>query len=246
MTRLCVGLADKSSGHYDWRVRCHGAGGYRSIMNGHSSKPEWAAFTRVEVLIIALTIGVLAGCLTPSEKRGALSIACNNNLKCVGLAFKTWSIDQSDEYPMRRPKEQGGTKELIGTGQVFVHFRVLSNELSTPKVLVCPADKAKVFAENFDSGFSDVNASYFLGLDASEESPMALLSGNRNLATAGHSLNRGLFTLTTNTPLSWAIAIHDSCGNVCFADGSVQFLGSAKLAEAVRNQGVATNRLAVP
>jgi hypothetical protein len=68
MTRLCVGLADKSSGHYDWRVRYHGAGGYRSIMNGHSSKPEWAAFTRVEVLIIALTIGVLAGCLTVTGK----------------------------------------------------------------------------------------------------------------------------------------------------------------------------------
>ena len=149
-------------------------------------------------------------------------------------------------FPMQRPKEMWGTKELIGTAQVFVHFRVLSNELTTPKMLVCPADKDKVVAGRFDSRFTDKNVSYFLGLDSTDDAPNGFLSGDRNFAANGQALAKGLFTLTTNTPLNWTTAIHNSCGNILFADVSVRQLDCQELADGVRNQGLATNLLALP
>jgi len=124
----------------------------------------------------------------------------------------------------------------------------MSNELSTPKVLVCPADKGKVTATNFSSGFSDTNVSYFVGLDGKDTYPQMLLSGDRNLATNGRALKPGLFLLDTNdtSALGWTRAIHTSKGNIALADGSVQFIDGATLQTAARNQEWVTNRLAIP
>jgi len=148
---------------------------------------------------------------------------------------------------MRVETAYGGTKELVSTGQVFVHFRNMSNELSTPKMVVCPLDKAKIVATNFAVGFSDKNVSYFVGTDADETNPQMFLSGDRNLAYQGQPIKPGLFVLTTNTTsLGWAKGLHHPCGNVGFADGSVQFLDLKRLAAGVQGQGMPTNLLAVP
>jgi hypothetical protein len=123
----------------------------------------------------------------------------------------------------------------------------MSNELVSPIVLVCPADKAKTAARDFGPNFSDTNVSYFVSIDANENTPQMFGSGDRNLAFQGQPIKPGLFTLTTNNPsISWAKAIHDSHGNICPADGSVQGFGENHLAEAVQNQDMATNRLAIP
>jgi hypothetical protein len=86
---------------------------------------------------------------------------------------------------MQEPMAEGGTEELIGTGQGFVHFRVMANELSRPKLLVRPLDKAKTPATDFGAGSSDKNVSYFEGTDAAQTRPQMLLSGDRNLASQG-------------------------------------------------------------
>jgi hypothetical protein len=180
-------------------------------------------------------------------RRQALAKDCAFNLKQVGLAFRTWTIDSDVQGPWRFPMAVPGTKELVGTGKVFVYFQVMSNALTTPKILVCPRDKAKIAATRFTSGFSDKNVSYFVGTDAMETCPQMLLSGDRNLAFQGQPIKPGLFILATNnTAISWTKAIHHSWGNVGLADGSVQFYDSKRLAEAAQNQGVATNRLAIP
>jgi hypothetical protein len=215
-----------------------------------SPKGTARAFTLIELLVILLTLIVLAAIFIPNlvkARRRALIKDCTNNLKQVGLAFRIWPPASAADWPMHLPKAEGGTKELIGTGQVFVHFRVMSNELTTTKILVCPADKAKTVAKDFASGFSDNNVSYFVGTDAHEEDPLMFLSGDRNLAFQGWPISPGLFLLTTNnTSMSWTKAIHHSCGNVGLADGSVQGYDSKRLAEAAQNQGMATNRLAIP
>ncbi len=182
------------------------------------------AFTLIELLVILLVLVVLSLCLIPGlvpEPRQA-KLGCVNNLKQVGLAFRTWCIDSAGDYPMQAPAAVGGTRELVGSGQVFVHFLVMSNELSTPKILVCPRDKAKVGAATFSSGLSDTNVSYFVGTDAKETDPQMFLSGDRNLASHGQPIKPGLFVLTTNnTSMSWTKAVHRFCGNVGLADGSV-------------------------
>jgi competence protein ComGC len=215
-----------------------------------SPKGTAGAFTLIEILVILLTLILIAAIWIPhfiKVRREALAKGCSDNLKQVGLAFRTWGIDSSGDPAMHIPVAYGGTKELVVSGQVFVHFRVMSNELSTPKVLVCPRDKAKIATTNFSGGFSDKNVSYFLGTDALETDPQMFLSGDRNLSFQGQPITPGLFVLTTNTTsLGWAKGLHHPCGNTGLADGSVQFFDSNRLTAAVRNQGIETNRLAIP
>jgi hypothetical protein len=222
------------------------------------------SFTLIELVIIVATLMVLFCFLIPSMVREKRRRPCQNNLRQIGLAFKTWALDSDDLFPMQVSVEPGGTtglasagrvyfanvqrgtKELMGSGRVYIHFRAISNELGTPKILVCPMDKSKKTAQQFDVGFSDTNVSYFVGADAVDIVPQAFLSGDRNLAVSGVPLRPGLFVLTTNMSLGWTKAIHGSCGNILLADGSVQFLNSIKLATAAAQQGLATNRLAIP
>ena len=170
-----------------------------------------------------------------------------NNLKQVGLAYRVWSLSQTD-YPQGVEVKSGGSKESLTAGHLFLHFRTMSNELSTPKILVCPADKQKIVAPSFGQGFSNTNVSYFASLDANEAYPQTYLSGDRNLALAGRAVAPGALGLTTNppTPLSWTKAIHDSCGTVGLADGSIHQFDQNSLAAAVLDQGMATNRLVLP
>jgi hypothetical protein len=200
------------------------------------------AFTVIELLVILATLTVLACILIPSAVRPKRRNICRNNLREIGLAFKVWGQD----YPTLTSVAFGGTKELAGSGMAFVHFRVMSNELSTPKVLVCPSDSGKKSAGNFDSGFTDTNVSYFVGLDSADTLPYDLLSGDRNLAVGRRALSPGMFLLTNRTPLAWTKGVHRSCGNILFADASVQLLDSDNLLRAVQKQNLLTNRLAIP
>ena len=208
------------------------------------------AFTLLELLVIAGTI-VFVACLLPvSLARGrqrARTNACVDNLKHIGVAFRTWAIDQGDLPSTGVSVNHGGTLELANTGEAFVHFRAMSNELSIPKILVCPADPAKTAAANFNCGFDEANVSYFISPDARDVFPQMFYAGDRNLAVEGQSLGPGMFVWTSNNAaLSWSKVIHKNCGNVGLADGSVHFLDSAKLALAAAGQSCDTNRLAIP
>lgn len=209
-----------------------------------ASTRRHSSFTLIELIVIVGTLALLVFFLIPQAVRHRRRAACMNNLRQIGLAFKTWPIT-SDDFPALTPVEWGGTKELADSGQVFIHFRVMSNELSWPRVLVCPADRTKSSAKTFHRAFTDANVSYFVGLDATDVQPQVLLSGDRNLAV-GRPLPPGVFRLTTNTLLEWTRAVHGSCGNLALADGSVRFYDSSNLTLAVRNQGIPTNRLAIP
>jgi hypothetical protein len=181
------------------------------------------------------------------QKRHAKVKACFENLKQVGVAFRTWAIDQTDQPSTGVSVTSGGTLELAATGQAFVHLRAMSNELSSPKILVCPSDQMKTIAPNFNCGFSDSNVSYFVSPDARDAFPQMFQTGDRNLASENKPLEPGVFIWTSNrSALSWTKSIHNVCGNVGLADGSVQFLDSNKLLAAAAGQDCVTNRLAIP
>ena len=51
----------------------------------------------------------------------------------------------------------------------------MSNELNTPKILVCPADRKRTVAASFATGFGNANISYFLNAAASTNSETVFL-----------------------------------------------------------------------
>src|SRR5882672_4543901 len=113
-----------------------------------------AAFTMIEFVIVVVSLSILAALLLPAFARAkarSSRIDCVNNLKQVGVAFRTWALDNGYMYPMAVALTNGGTMELVDSGVVYRHFQVMSNELSTPKILVCPYDSARPTSSTFAS-----------------------------------------------------------------------------------------------
>jgi competence protein ComGC len=141
-----------------------------------------SGFALMELLLLTGMVLVLAALVLPQMARRAHTprgAYCTNNLKQIGLSFKQWALDNNDRYPMEVSVTNGGTMEFVKSGTAWVHFMVMSNELNTPKVLVCPMDERKGFvpATTFGgtTGYggqtgvpyaSDNNVSYFVGVDA--------------------------------------------------------------------------------
>jgi prepilin-type processing-associated H-X9-DG protein len=217
-------------------------------MKSISRRFNQSAFTLVALLVIVAVLAILAAMLLPALAGAhdrARRIQCVNNLKQCGLAFRIWEGDNGDKLPMDVPLAKGGTKEFDTGADTFRHFQVMSNELSTPKILICPADTRSV-ADNF-ARLKNQNVSYFVGLEANDANPQRFLDGDRNIAGESEPEN-GILKLVPGGPVSWTTAIHNNQGNVGLADGSVQQYSSSALHEALRNSGDPTNtwRIALP
>lgn len=126
------------------RVRMRPGGG---LCESWGSKTNWVRLPRVYNLWRVWW----------AEATGAhpQPISCINNLKQIGLSFKIWSGDNQDLYPFHLSTNAGGTRELClrdADGfdrRSWIHMLVLSNELNTPKVLVCPEDRSRTPATNW-------------------------------------------------------------------------------------------------
>ena len=211
------------------------------------------AMTLFEVFLVVAILMFLAVLLLPAlsqqrtPKARAQRISCINNLKQVGLAYRVWEGDHNDKYPMMVSVTNGGTMELIGTDPEFVRdtFLVMSNELSTPKILHCPADNRNA-ANSFSPAFTSTNISYFIGVDATDSQPQMVLSGDDNFTVNGTPTHSGLLSLPTNSVVAWTQDRHVKAGNIGLADGSAQQLTILGLQQAFVSTGFATNRLALP
>ena len=208
-----------------------------------------AALTLTEVLVVVFVLLVLAAILLPAlaaAKKKTSKIGCVNNVKQIGLAFRIWTGDNGDKYPMEVSTTNGGTMELAAAGDAVATFQVMSNELSTPKVLVCPQDANCSYATNFYGGFTAKNISYFVSLTAYTNSPQAFLSGDDHFQISGVPVKSGLLEVSSATQLKWTAERHKFAGNIGLADGSVQSVSSSGLAKLIQQTGLATNRLALP
>jgi prepilin-type N-terminal cleavage/methylation domain-containing protein/prepilin-type processing-associated H-X9-DG protein len=207
------------------------------------------ALTLIEVLVVIAVLAVLVAIILPelaAAKRKDSRIGCVNNLKEIGIAYRVWEGDNGDKYPMFVSVTNGGAMELIATGNVAACFQVMSNELGTPKLLICSADTDRIAATNFTTDFNNSKISYFIGLDANTNSPQVFLSGDNNFAIGGIPVKSGLLELSANTPIAWTAARHKFTGNILLADGSVQSANNSSLTNLLQQTDLVTNRLAIP
>ena len=207
------------------------------------------ALTLVDVLVVIFVFAVLMAILLsalPRKHDWRRGLNCEFNLRQVGVAFRIWEGDHNDKYPMGASITNGGMMELAATGNAAAIFQVMSNELSTPKIVLCPQDLSRDYATNFTSDFTKNRISYFVGLDATESDPQSILSGDDNFEIGGVPVKPGLLEISSNTPIAWSAARHKFSGYLLMADGSVGRFGNSMLTNRPCQLGSATNRLAIP
>ena len=218
-------------------------------MKPRFSNQRTAALTLVEVTVVIAVLAIAVALILPAlakAKRKTSHISCANDLKQVGIAFRLWEGDNGDKYPMAVSVTNGGAMELAATGNVAACFQVMSNELSTPKILRCPNDVCRTYATNFSTGFSDANISYFVNQDAAETYPQMIIVGDDNLLVDGKPVQPGILNLRTGSTIAWTKDRHHGVGNIGLADGSAQQVTGDGLNSVVGlyTNGVPTNNVA--
>ena len=206
-----------------------------------------AKLRRRDIIIILLTLALLMTTVVASAlgnaRRKAARLTCICHLKKTGLAFRIWANDHDNAYPMHPDSPDPTIRADALAGNLTRIFQVLSNELSIPKVVICPADTRQP-APNWES-LATTNLSYFVGIDAEDTRPNMMLAGDRNLSIEGRLLS-GLVALGTNSPVSYTKELHQRAGNIGLADGSVQQVADVLLGQQLRHSGDSTNRVLFP
>lgn len=230
------------------------ASGVKFTLQVGFSRFHFRAFTVIELLVILAILALILAVLVPAiakAKAKADRISCVGHLKNIGLANRIFATDNNDLFPWEKKRAPTTNQHsfpdlsnLTASEQVNRIFRTLSNELFTPKIIACPADKRKPAATWDD--LTTNNIGYFLGTSSEEGYPQSLMAGDRNLVIDGQRAF-GLVQLTAETKIvEWDGTIHKFQGNVAMGDGSVQQFSSARFREQLKNTGITNNVLAFP
>lgn len=205
-----------------------------------------AAFTRLELFACMVCVALIGAMALPvlATTRSRSDIAqCLNNLRQIGRAVQLWGTERQDEAPWRVPvSSDGGTPPPIENA--WFQFALLSNELVTPRILVCPADRAAKVASDFSTdivqgylsvSFRALATSYSINLHSSSLLPASALIADRNIRFSGFSVcpyaPRGAWAYYPPDPNAgaWTNAVHGPQGNVVLMDGGVRQTTSGEL-----------------
>ena len=196
------------------------------------------ALTRLEIVVIVAVFALLTLVTVPPLMMAHAKksrINCVNNLKNIGLAFRIFPTDSAGYFPWQVDTNRGGTVRFVAEPQsLWRHFLTISNELSAPRLVICPSDRerqpARTWAEFNDNRF----LSYALGFTATVELPESVLAIDRNVLLDGSPLANAIVSFPSNANVTFDDRLHGRAGNVLLGDGSVQQLSSDRLREVFR------------
>lgn len=208
------------------------------------------AFSRLDLTALVMAVAVLLGICVPQalakSKVRASGFYCLSGLKQIALSLTLWAEQHERRFPMQVSWQEGGSKELSLRGWVAPTFWAASNELSNPKILMCPADKKRLPPPTSFASLTDRKMSYFLGYESSITNPASVVAGDRNVEINGVLVSPGLVSIKKPQTVSWnRTSLHEVGGNVALGDGSAHRVTSKQLGTSLEASSTA-NTLIVP
>lgn len=215
-------------------------------------RPTPRGFTLIELLVVIAIIAILASLLLPAlgqAKAKTRRIACANNLRQTGFALRLWADDNGGKFPWKVDQSAGGGKP-DGSGNARVNFQLslVSNQLASTKILLCPNDVRRVAATNFAT-LALTNISYALCHEADETRPRVMLATDRSLSGfdfTGLPDNINCFVLSSSSTgaatAKWrrGVCHGENVGLAVLGDGSVQQYNDSGLVRMLLGYNVAT------
>ena len=237
----------------------------------YSSCRRKSAFTLIELLVVIAIIAILAAILFPvfaRARENARRASCQSNLKQIALAFKQYTQDYDERYPMKHWMTDtytgvapdgstctGGGVDCPGTGWSVL----IQPYLKSHQILQCPSEshRGSTSADATgqgatDVGFTDYAYNYQLSpnpkANPGKHESQLTNSANTVLALDWISTVAQSYTWYVNSVVgsdqaakSAAIRRHLEGANYAFCDGHVKWLKPEKIREAATSSDTATN-----